>query len=407
MTKRWNRMETWLTLFVVGIGVVVLGIFGLNVYMSATATPLHPEPHRVPSVANSDPAQPWAAAAARGREIMRAALIEQNLPGLSVAVGAGGDIVWAEAFGFADVERRAPLTPAHRLRIGTASTLLTSAAVGLLLDQQRLNLDAEIQTYVPEFPKKESPVTLRHVMAHVAGLSNDGGDESPLYSQHCERPVEALPFFADASLRFVPGTQYRFTNYGWIVVSAAVEAAAGEPFLTFMRDRIFAPLGMEDTRAESTTNPLRDRATFYFPRFAADPRYGPDVMRDLDLSCYAGAGVFLSTPSDLVRFALAMNGSTLLQPATVAVLQTSQRLASGEETGYGLGWDIETVSVGGRPVQVVGHDGETLGGPVVSLMVFRERGMAVVVGSNMSYADANGLAVKLAEAFAEQSPSRQ
>ena len=85
--------------------------------------------------------------------------------------------------------------------------------------------------------------------------------------------------------------------------------------------------------------------TFFFPRYAADPRYGPDVMRPVDYSCYAGASAFLSTPSDLVRFGIALKNGKLLQPATVKLLQTSQRLPSGEETGYGLGWDLETVSL--------------------------------------------------------------
>ena len=146
--------------------------------------------------------------------------------------------------------------------------------------------------------------------------------------QHCERPVEALQYFADDSLRFEPGTEYRYSSYGWILVSAAVEAAAGEPFLTFMRKQIFEPLGMDDTMADSATEPIPDRATPYFPRFAADPRYGPDLMREIDYSCYAGSSVFLSTPSDLVRFAMAINSGKLLQPATVQLLQTSQRLAS-------------------------------------------------------------------------------
>ena len=112
-------------------------------------------------------------------------------------------------------------------------------------------------------------------------------------------------------------------------MSAAVEAAADEPFLTFMRKQVFEPLGMDDTRADSATEPIPNRATSYFPRFAADPRYGLDLMRDVDYSCYAGASAFLSTPSDLVRFGMAINGGKLLQPATVQLLQTSQRLPSG------------------------------------------------------------------------------
>ena len=124
-------------------------------------------------------------------------LVERNLPGLSVAVGVGGDIVWAEGFGFADLENQVAVTPDTRFRIGTASNALTSAAVGLLMEKGRLNLDEEIQTYVPEFPKKEWPVTLRQLMGQVAGVANDGGDEGPLFGQHCERPVDALEFFAE------------------------------------------------------------------------------------------------------------------------------------------------------------------------------------------------------------------
>ena len=111
MKKHWNRMETWLTLMVAGIAVLVLGISGLWMYVSATATPLHPEANSVPSVTTTDPAQRWADAAQRARAIMRAALSEQNLPGLSVAIAVGDDLVWAEGFGFADLERREPVTP--------------------------------------------------------------------------------------------------------------------------------------------------------------------------------------------------------------------------------------------------------------------------------------------------------
>jgi CubicO group peptidase (beta-lactamase class C family) len=111
-------------------------------------------------------------------------------------------------------------------------------------------------------------------------------------------------------------------------VSAAVEAAADEPFLTFMRTQIFEPLGMDDTRPTPRRSPSRSGDS-YFPRFAADPRYGLHLMRPIDYSCYAGASVFLSTPSDLVRFGMAIHSGTLLQPATVQLLQTPQRLASG------------------------------------------------------------------------------
>ena len=408
MSKTWNRPVTWLALFVSAVGVLFMTFFGVRVYMTTTAKPLHPEPQSAPSVTHSDPSPQWADAVERGREIMRAGLSEQNPPGLSVAVGVAGDIVWAEGFGFADLENREPVTPNHRFRIGTASTVLTSAAVGLLLEKDLLNLDEEIQTYVPEFPKKEWPVTLRHLMGHLAGVRTDGGDEGPLFSQRCERPVDGLQFFAKRTLLFEPGTEYRHSNYGWIVVSAAIEAAAKEPFLTFMQERIFEPLEMDDTLADSATEPIPHRATFYFPRYGADPAYGLHLMRPLDLSCYSGSSVFLSTPSDLVRFGMAINSGKLLQPATVQLLQTSQRLPSGQETGYGLGWDLESVTLLGDQTSV-GHDGEVLGGMVASLMTFHELGIVVAVTSNISYADTFSLALNITQSFAERgkSPARK
>ena len=404
MAKRWNRTETWIGLIVLGIGGIILAIAGLWVYVSATATPLHPNPEDVRSVASTSPVRQWADAAEQSRHIVRAALAEQNLPGLSVAVGSGGEIVWAEGFGWANLEKQVPVSPETRFRIGTASTVLTSAAVGLLLEKDRLTLDEKIQTYVPEFTESKWPVTLRQVMGHVAGIRSDGGDEGPLFGEQCDRPVDALQHF-NSELRFEPGTEYRLSDFGWILVSAAVETAAGEPFLTFMQRQIFGPLSMDHTDADIATEPSPDLATSYFPRFAADPRYGPDLMRPLHLSCYAGSSIFLSTPSDLVRFAMAFNSGKLLQPATVQLLQTPQRLSSGQETGYGLGWDIETATVSGKQTTVVGYDGELLGGIVSSLMTFPEHGFVVAVISNTSYADTFAVGLKIAQTFAEHHPA--
>jgi CubicO group peptidase (beta-lactamase class C family) len=395
-----KRFPIWLVLIVLAPGLLLAFIGGLWAYMTATAMPLHPDPQDVPSMTHSAPSPEWADAVERGRQIMLAALTERNLPGLSVAVGVDGEIVWAEGFGWADLENRVKVTPDTRFKIGMASKVLTSAAVGLLLEQDRLKLDEEIQVYVPAFPRKEWRVTLRQLMGHLAGVRTDGGDEGPL-REHCEETLEGLRLFAERSLLFEPGTRYRYSNYGWILVSAAVEAAADEPFFRFMRTRIFEPLGMGDTMADPATDPMPDRAAFYFPRFAADPRYGEDGARQVDYSCFAGSGAFLSTPADLVRFGMAIDSGTLLQPSTVQVLQTPQRLPSGEETGYSLGWDLETVTLAGEPTRMAGHDGVWMGGMVVSFMTFPEHGMFVAVTSNIAWADTFSLAVSVAEAFVD------
>src|SRR5215831_5395785 len=253
------RSSSRLAWILVPIGPAAVAIAGMWLFMSFAASAVHPGPQAISSVTQTDPSPQWSEAVNGARRIIRAALVEQNLPGLSVAVGAGGGMVWAEGFGWADIRACVPVTRDTRFRIGTASTVLTSAAVGLLLESRRLKLDDEIQAYVPQFPKKQWPVTLRQLMAHVGGVGTDAGDDGSLLRQRCERPVEALQHFAQGELLFEPGTQYRHSKYGWILVSAAIEAAAAQPFLTFIGEQIFRPLGMDHTGAESATqeNPER------------------------------------------------------------------------------------------------------------------------------------------------------
>jgi serine beta-lactamase-like protein LACTB len=395
-----RRKQTLIALVALAIGLPIAGIVGLFTFMVATATPLHPDSRQSPSVTLATPSAKWADAVAQGRQVARTALTEQNLPGLSVAVGVDGALVWAEGFGWADIGQKVKVTPDTLFRIGTASTVLTSAAVGLLVEQGRLKLDEKIQTYVPEFPAKQWPVTLRQLMGHTSGLRNDAGDEENLSeSAGCGRTIEGLQRFAAPPLLFEPGSRYRYSSYGWILVSAAVEAAAREPFYKFMREQIFEPLGMRDTMADSATTPIPNRSLFYFPRFAADPRYGPQEPFDPDYSCFAGASAFLSTPSDLVRFAMAINRGTLLQPSTVRVLQTSQQLASGQETGYGLGWRLQTVTLSGAQTRAVGHDGTMAAGRVASLMTLPDRGVVVAVTSNISFTNTPAVALHVAQGF--------
>jgi serine beta-lactamase-like protein LACTB len=397
-----RKGQTLLALIVLGVGLVIMAVLGLFAYMSVTATPIHPDPHSVTSVARSAQSGRWADAAERGRQIMRAGLSEQNLPGASVAVGVDGEIVWAEGFGWSNLEGKSPVVPETRFRIADVSIALTSAAVGLLLEKQKLKLDDEIQTYVREFPRKPWPVTVRHLMGHQSGIRNDAGDEEPI-DVHCEQTAEALPRFADRALLFEPGTEFRRSSYGWILVSAAVESAAGEPFFRFMQAHILDPLGMAETIPDSSLEAIRNRTTFYFPKFAGDTRYGPELAREGDHSCFAGAAAYLSTPSDLVRFGMAVSRGTLLQPATVAILQTPQRLASGQTTGYGLGWTLETVPLAGEPTRMAGHGTKPdfIGG-TTSLMTFPDRALVVAVTSNVSFADTAALAAGVAGAFAGQ-----
>ena len=387
--------ETWLTLIAMAVGLPIVLVVGFVTYIS-TPPPLHPNPQAVTAVTHTAPAAKWADAVENGRQLARARLSEQNLPGLSVSVGVAGEIVWAEGFGWANLENKVPVAPRTRFRIGHASKALTSAAVGLLREQGRLHLDDDIQRYVPGFPEKQWPVTVRQLMGHVAGVRHyrdtEWGDKP---TARCERASEGVNSFARDPLLFEPETQYRYSTYGWVLVSAAVEAAANEPFFAFMRSQIFEPLGMTDTTSDSATEPIPNRTTSYYRYFERER------TSNVDYSCFAGAGAFLSTPSDLVRFGMALTGGKFLQPATVRLLQARQQLASGKETDYGLGWMLDTVPLAGEPTRLVSHASRTIEGASTSFLTFPERGIVVAVSANISFADTKSIALGIAQGFAK------
>lgn len=386
--------QAWFVPVVVVAGVVLALAFGTYQLNVANSKPLHPDLQQIPAAREFEPAPKWAAAAKESRMIARQGLAQQNLPGLSVAVGVGGDIVWSEGFGWANLENHDAVDPSMRFRIGHVSNTLTSAAVGMLREKGRLNLDDEIQEYVPAFPKKPWPVTLRELMGNTAGIHHykdtEWGDKP---TQHCDRASEGLTAFANDPLLFKPDAEYRYSTYGWVLVSAAVEAVAGEPFFDFMRAQVFEPLGMSHTGPDSKASGS-DRVTSYFRG-----NFNNVLTTNVDYSCFAGGGAFFSTPSDLVRFGMALAKGKFLQPDTVKMLQTRQQLTSGVDTNYGLGWMLETVDLAGQPTNVAGHASRTIEGASTSFLMFPEHDIVVAVTSNMSFADMRSIALAIAEKF--------
>ena len=127
-----NRLPAWAARTALAVGALIAAFAAFLTHATVVAAPLFAQPQDVPSVVEPAPSPQWAAAADRARQLVRAAISEQNLPGLSIAVGAGGDIVWAEGFGWRDVETRTPVTPNTRFNIGTAASVVTAATVAPL-----------------------------------------------------------------------------------------------------------------------------------------------------------------------------------------------------------------------------------------------------------------------------------
>jgi len=286
-----SRLPTWAGRTAVAVGPLMAAFAAFLIHSIQVEAPLFAQAPGVPSVSASAPSPQLAAAVDRARPMVRAAIVEQNLPGVSIAVGIGGGpgkIVWAEGFGWRDVVTQTPVTPDTRFNIGTAAQVVPPAAVASL------------------------------------GLTNTGTDSATEWSpDHVGEPEEDFPGF------------------------------------TGVHDLILRPLGISAPR-----QPLPgDRATFYVPAtfwrgFTTDPRRGRRLMYMRDLACCAGKMAFYSTPSDLVRFALATNADSV--------------------------------------------NGELAGGSVMSLLARRDSGVVVAVASNIAHADTAALARQVADVFAER-----
>ena len=264
-----------------------------------------------------------------------------------------------------------------------------------------LDFDAIVQQYVPEFAEKRWPITTRELMGHIAGVHNYGAAQM-LRREHCDNARAGVAEIAEDTLFFEPRTEFRYSNHGFGLVGAVVEAAAGEPYLDFMKREVFAAMGLERTMPDLGDQTAAARATFYDMR-------GFHTLRrshEIDMSCAMSAGGFLSTPSELIRFGYAMLDAEILQRETVDMFWTRQRLTSGAPTNYGMGWQISTVRLGDDDASTVmiGHGGAVPGGRA-ALMIFPDQRMVVATMTNTS-ANVNALAGRLAGIFRDSSPSR-
>jgi len=333
------------------------------------------------------------AAIARARAFIRDTMTALGAPGASVAVMRSGKVIWSEGFGFADLEQGVLATPLTRFRVGSVSKALTAAAIGALVETGKLDLDAPVQRYVPGFPIKRWPITSRQLGGHLAGVRHYRDESEFVVNRHYPDVQSGLAIFADDSLLFEPGTRYSYSSFGFNLLSAVIEAVAGEPYLAFMERRVFDAAGLLHTVADHVDSIVPNRARWY----TRGPNRGGIINAPATDNSYKWAGGgFLSTTEDLVEFGDAMLHGRLLQPATVRQLWTSQRLVNGRETGYGIGWSVGK-DASGRTV--VSHGGGSVGGTAM-LLIYPEQDLiiAVLVNSDSTFV---GATATIAEMFLE------
>ena len=298
-----------------------------------------------------------------------------HLPGLSVAVARGNRIIFAQGFGYADIEAKRPVTPSTQFRTASVGKVITATAIGRLVQEAKLDLDATVQSYVPTFPVKRWPITPRELAGHLAGIPhyNDADKTEKRFYGSVE---DALSVFAAESLRFEPRTRYAYSTHGFTLLSAVIEGASGRPFLQYMRDAVFTPLHMTNTGPHLIARPSPTMTTLYTMKDGISVK----ISDPEDPSYKWAGGGLISTPTDLVRLAAGYSNG-FLKPETVAMMFKSQHLRDGSETGVGIAWRNSFDAYGNR---VIEHAGSMEGTRSVIVM-YPEARVAVAIMANRDW----------------------
>ncbi len=314
------------------------------------------------------PALAEAVAAAVNEEMSRF-----GIPGLSLAIGEGGELRFAAGYGFADVENAVTAAPDTVYRLASVTKPITAVAALQLVERGRLDLDAPAWKYCSAYPRKPWTVTARRLLCHQGGVRNYRAGDPPQLRRFASVP-EALVVFKDDPLAYEPGTSVLYTTYGYCLLGCVVEGAAGRPFLDVLRDAVFVPAGMTTTRVDDARALIARRANGYVRDRSGELLNSAAV----DVTYKVPGGGLCGTAPDVARFGLALLSGRLVSRSTLQLMLTRQKLRGGSVTGFGLGL---TVGVhGGR--REAWHIG---GQECVSTLVYLrpESGIVVAVLSNL------------------------
>jgi D-aminopeptidase len=307
-----------------------------------------------------------------------------HAPGAAVGIAVGGRPVYRRGFGLASMELPVVLSPAIRMRIGSITKHFTALAYLLLCEEGRASLDDPISRYLPELHTVAQRVTARQLLAHTSGL-RDAMDLVWQFSGADKRLTSAdiLALYREMEdVNFAPGTAWMYNNGGYLLVSVAIERIAGKPLEDVLRERIFVPIGMQDTLLRRTdTGFVSNSATLH----ASGPGGG---FEKSGLGAeLAGEGGMVSTADDMLRWLAHMDAPRVGSAATWQVLRTPQILSNGTSTGYGLG----LISSRYRGVETISHEGGVIGGSAEMIKVPAAR-LDVVVLVNRQDVSATQLA---------------
>lgn len=295
-----------------------------------------------------------------------------RIPGLTIGFVLD-DTTWVAGFGYADLENQIPARADSAYRLASVSKTITAIAVLQLAEAGKISLDAEVQAYVPYFPKKKWPVTIRQLLGHLGGISHyqNSARESHIKTQKNTRA--ALAIFQDFPLVAEPGTRYFYSSYGYNLLAAVVEGASGQSFADYIQEHIFQPLGMDQSQLDNPSAIIPKRVSGYM---LVDGEIKNSEF--VNISSRFGGGGARSTIADMLKFARGIWENRLLKCETYQMMATSMVTREGFFTGYGMGWRINSLK-GHFQISHSGSQPETR----THLLIFPTERFAIAMAANL------------------------
>jgi len=300
-------------------------------------------------------------------------LDENNIPGGLVAVASRGRIIHLRTYGMANVELSVPVTDSTVFEIGSISKQFVSAAVMLLVQDNKIGLDDPIHQYLADLPSEWLGVTVRQLLTHTSGIPDY--EEIRTYDVYRFRltPEEVIQIAHSRPMDFAPGTGRYYSNTGYFLLSMIVERIEGRPLGQVLQSRIFGPLEMAQTRMADPEAIIRHRASGYWVN-----KVGDLINRHpTETSSTLGAGGLLSSVHDLAKWDEALYGDQLLSADSKTTMWTSTILPDGKDTGYAFGWSVRPY----KGLTSQSHSGQ-VAGFVANFSRFPEREIAIIVFLN-------------------------
>jgi CubicO group peptidase (beta-lactamase class C family) len=292
-------------------------------------------------------------------------------PSVSVAVVKDGKLVYAKAFGTADLAAGRPANLQTRYAVGSISKQFTAAALLMLEEQGKLSLDDRVSKYFPDLTRA-GEVTIRQLLSHTSGYEDYAPQDYiiPEWTRPTT-PQAVVEHWARKPLDFDPGTKWQYSNTNFVLAAQIFEKVSGRSLVEFLREKIFAPLDMQSASAWPPGQPADATA---YTRYAVGP---PRPTQREAAGWYYGAGELAMTPADLAKWDIAFLGRKILSARSWDELEREVKLANGDSTHYALGLALGEIN----NMPVFDHGGE-VSGFISSNTVFPTRQGAVVVLSN-------------------------